>query len=226
MKKELEKTYYDDLVKQISNDDDKEKVLSSLFYLVTKDHPELILKYVEFFKERKRGYKMNQWIKRYFNIAKETASWSKDPSRQIGAVIIGDKGQIKSQGYNGFPRGVKDTMERYNDRPTKYKYVCHAEANAVYNALHNGTSVLGDTIYVTGLPVCHECAKAVIQVGISKVVYDTPIKSDAKWSESCALALEMFDEAGVEHEFIESDNERKVIAIDVTDETTSEDLKN
>ena len=144
----------------------------------------------------------NKWVVRYLEIAKTVATWSSDPSRKIGAVIIGDKGQIKSQGYNGFPRGIKDLPERYNDRPTKYTYVCHAEANAVYNALHNGTSVLGDTIYVTGLPVCHECAKAIIQVGIKKVVYDTDIEDGVGWQESCLLALSMFDECGVEHEKI------------------------
>lgn len=143
---------------------------------------------------------MNKWDNRYFNIAKETASWSKDPSRKIGAVIIGEKGQIQSQGYNGFPRGVVDSEERYNDRPTKYKFVVHAEANAIYNALHNGSDVNGSTIYVTGLPVCHECAKGIIQSGISKVVYDTPILKDDSWSESCSIALEMFKEAGVEFE--------------------------
>ncbi len=145
---------------------------------------------------------MDKWTKRYFNMAKETASWSKDPSRQIGAVIIGDKGQIKSHGYNGFPRGIDDSPERYADRPTKYKYVCHAEANAVYNALHSGTSVLGDTIYVTGLPVCHECAKALIQVGIKHVVYDTEIKEGLSWYDSCKLAIEMFDEVGVTHKLV------------------------
>ena len=145
---------------------------------------------------------MDKWTQRYFNIAKETASWSKDPSRRIGAVIIGDKGQVKSQGYNGFPRGIADTPERYNDRPTKYKYVCHAEANAVYNAQHNGTSVNGDTIYVTGLPVCHECAKALIQVGIKHVYYDTEIKEGLSWYDSCSMAIEMFDEAGVTHQLV------------------------
>jgi dCMP deaminase len=143
---------------------------------------------------------MNKWYKRYFNIAKETASWSKDPSRKIGAVIIGEKGQIQSQGYNGFPRGVVDSEERYNDRPTKYKFVVHAEANAIYNALHNGSDVNNSTIYVTGLPVCHECAKGIIQSGISKVVYDTPILKEDSWSESCNIALEMFKESGVEVE--------------------------
>jgi dCMP deaminase len=145
---------------------------------------------------------MEKWDERYFRLAKETASWSKDPSRKIGAVIIGDRGQIKSQGYNGFPRGVDDSEERYNDRPTKYKFVAHAEANCLYNALHNGTSVYGDTIYVTGLPVCHECAKAVIQCGIKKVKYDTPIREGDGWYDSCSLALEMFDESGVNYELI------------------------
>jgi dCMP deaminase len=140
---------------------------------------------------------LDKWDKRYFEISDKVSSWSPDPSRKIGAVIVGDKGQIKSQGYNGFPRGIKDTPERYNDRPTKYKYVVHAEANAIYNALHNGADVNGDTIYVTGLPVCHECAKAIIQSGIKTVKYNTPINMEDSWSESCSLALDMFKEAGV-----------------------------
>ena len=64
---------------------------------------------------------------RYIKISKEIASWSKDPSTKVGVVIVGDKGQIVSQGYNGFPRGFKDTIERYSNRPTKYKYIIHAE---------------------------------------------------------------------------------------------------
>lgn len=138
---------------------------------------------------------------RYLSLAKEISTWSKDPSRKIGAVIVGNKGQIISQGYNGFPRGLEDTPERLNNRETKYNYVVHAEANAIYNALYNGAATEGSTIYVTGLPCCHECAKAIIQVGISKVVYDTP--SADKWFESTQLALDMFQEAGVKVEFVE-----------------------
>ena len=77
---------------------------------------------------------MNKWTRRYLDIAKEVATWSKDPSRQIGAIAVGDKGQILSQGYNGFPRGVKDTDNRYNNREEKYKYVVHGEMNCIYNA--------------------------------------------------------------------------------------------
>lgn len=145
--------------------------------------------------------KPNKWERRYLNIAKEVASWSKDPSRKIGAVIVGSKGQIISQGYNGFPRGINDTKERYNDRETKYKYVVHAEANAIYNAIHNGADPSGSTIYVTGLPVCHECAKAVIQTGISMVVMDT--LPDDNWTESGQMAISLFMEADIKFKFVD-----------------------
>lgn len=136
------------------------------------------------------------WNQRYLNIAKQIASWSKDPSTKVGAVIVGDKNQIISQGYNGFPRGFKDSLDRLYNRETKYKFTIHAEANALYNALYNGVSVNGTTIYVHGLPVCVECAKAIIQSGIKRVVYDSLPKEN--WKQSNEDALKLFSEAGVE----------------------------
>jgi dCMP deaminase len=145
----------------------------------------------------------NIWSKRYLDIAKEVANWSKDPSTKVGAVIVGLQKQIISQGFNGFPRGIEDKVEKYNDRPVKYQHVVHAEANAIYNAIHNGASPVGGTLYVTGLPVCHECAKAIIQTGIVKVVMDTEIPNDDRpWVESCVIAVEMLKEAGVEIEIL------------------------
>ena len=108
-----------------------------------------------------------KWIKRFMHLTSEIAKWSKDPSRKIGAIIVGNYKQIISQGYNGFPRGVNDSDERYQDRETKYKFVVHAEMNAILNALYNGSSVKGSTIFVSGLPVCNECAKGVAQVSLS-----------------------------------------------------------
>lgn len=140
-----------------------------------------------------------KWIRRYLHLAKIFASWSKDPSTQVGAVIVGDKGQIISQGYNGFPRGVLDHKSRYDDRPTKYKYVVHAEMNAILNALYNGSSVVGATLYVHALPVCNECAKAIIQSGIKRVVMDTPINE--RWQESWEITRTMFHEAGIMYDF-------------------------
>jgi dCMP deaminase len=140
---------------------------------------------------------MNKWTRRYLDIAKEVGTWSKDPSKQIGAVAVGDKGQILSQGYNGFPRGVKDTDDRYNVREEKYKYVVHGEMNCIYNACNSGVSLNGATLYVTGLPVCSECAKGIIQVGIKKVVMEYPKDIPLVWEQSVQLTKQMFLEADV-----------------------------
>ena len=149
-------------------------------------------------------FKMSaNWNNRYLSLAREISAWSKDPSRKIGAIAVGSKGQVLAQGYNGFPRGIADTKERYNDRPTKYKYVVHAEMNCIYNATHNGVSLKGATLYVWGLPVCSECAKGVIQVGIKHVVMP---KDEGviplKWTKSFLETAEMFDEVGVTYEKI------------------------
>lgn len=137
---------------------------------------------------------------RYIKLAKEISEWSKDPSTKVGAVVVGNKGQIVSQGYNGFPRGFKDSIERYSDRQIKYKYIIHAEANAIYNALYNGASVENCTIYVHGLPPCLECAKAIVQSGIKRVV--TGSKPDERWLKSNQDAMDIFNESNVEFEFL------------------------
>ena len=132
---------------------------------------------------------------RFLRLAREISLWSKDPSTKVGAVIVGDNGQVISQGYNGFPRGFDDSEERYADKPTKYMFVIHAEANAIYNALYNTCPVSGATIYVHGLPCCQECAKAIVQSGIKRVVFDS--KPSARWYESCENALKIFEEGCV-----------------------------
>lgn len=140
---------------------------------------------------------MNKWTRRYLDIASEVSKWSKDPSIKVGAVAVGSKGQILSQGYNGFPRGVKDTDGRYDNRDEKYKYVVHGEMNAIYNACHSGASLDGATLYVTGLPVCSECAKGIIQVGIKKVIMEHPENIPDRWRTSMQITEQMFREAGV-----------------------------
>ena len=77
---------------------------------------------------------MTDWDHKFIRLAREVSTWSKDPSRQIGAVAVGSKRQILAQGYNGFPRGILDTSERYADRPTKYQFIVHAELNCICNA--------------------------------------------------------------------------------------------
>ncbi len=140
---------------------------------------------------------LNKWDERYLALAKEVATWSKDPSTQVGAVTVGKKKEVLSQGFNGFPRGINDTVERYNHRETKYKFVVHAEMNAIYNATYSGTSLDGATLDGFGLPICSECAKGIIQVGIKKVIIEKSKELD-NWNASVQLSKEMFNEAGVE----------------------------
>ena len=107
-----------------------------------------------------------------------------------------------AQGYNGFPRGIEDKEGRYADRQLKYKYVVHAEMNVIYNATYNGVSLDGATLFVWGLPVCSECAKCIIQVGIKQIVMPGQSIPES-WQESWNLTKEMFEEAGVKYEFVE-----------------------
>ena len=140
-----------------------------------------------------------EWHGRYLELARTVGSWSKDPSRKIGAVAVGSKGQVLAQGYNGFPRGIRHSPARLNNREVKYKYVVHAEMNLIYNAGYNGASLDGSTVYVTGLPTCSECAKGLIQVGVHQVVMaaDALVDMPEKWIESFEFTKELFEEAGV-----------------------------
>jgi len=147
---------------------------------------------------------LSHWDKRYLQIAKQISLWSKDPSTQVGAIVIGKHGQVLAQGYNGFPRKINDTIERLKNREEKYKYTIHAEMNCIYNASLSGISLENGSLYVYGLPICSECAKGIIQVGIIKVIALFPQKNVSdKWKASSNLSMEMFDEAGIQYYFEE-----------------------
>jgi dCMP deaminase len=140
-----------------------------------------------------------EWDYRYLELAKNISRWSKDPSTKVGAVTVGKQGQILSQGFNGFPRNIDDSDERLNDRPTKLKYVVHAEMNCIYNACLNGVSLKDSDLYVYGLPVCSDCAKGVIQVGVKRVFMCYPTNVVDKWQASFEDTKMMFDEAGIRY---------------------------
>lgn len=130
----------------------------------------------------------SHWHRRFLDLARHVAAWAKDPSTQVGAVIVRPDRTIASVAFNGFPRGVLDLPERYNDRPTKYAFVVHAEANAILTArepLH------GYTLYST-LLTCNECAKLIVQAGITHVVAPVPAPGREQ-----PVALQMYSEAGV-----------------------------
>jgi len=137
--------------------------------------------------------RVTKWDKRFLRLARFWANeCSKDPSTKVGAVIVSPDRSSVHLGYNGFPRGVKDAEERYADRPTKYGMVVHAELNAILTAREPLT---GWTVYTWPLLTCNECAKAVIQSGIVRVV-SVEVAHD-RWNSSFDIALRMYEEAGV-----------------------------
>ena len=150
---------------------------------------------------------MDKWDKRWLDIAGLVSTWSKDPSTQIAAIAVKDK-RLIATGYNGFPRGIEDTDDRWNNREEKYKYVVHAEMNCIYNANYHHQSLKGATMYIVGLPVCHECAKGIIQAGVERVVANFD-SVPMKWSKSNEITEKMFLEAGVIYDKVRSKGNRE-----------------
>lgn len=144
-----------------------------------------------------------EWQRRFFDMAHLVASWSKDPSSKIGAVIVDPQKRVISTGYNGLPVGVEDSKERLGDRETKYKMILHAEENAIMFAKQN---LNGCSIYVTKMPPCAHCAALIIQSGI-KFVYAPEAEVPERWRESVELTRQMFKEAGVRLRFVKLDRE-------------------
>ena len=145
---------------------------------------------------------MADWDTRWMNIAKEVATWSKDHHRQVGAVIVRDRKEMVVHGYNGFPKKVNDHVEDRYTRPIKYKWMIHAEKNAL---LKSG-NVEGCTIYSTCFP-CAQCAGAIVQKGIACVVAPRPNWDDPTLADDFRVAAEMFNEVGVEIRFVEDIND-------------------
>lgn len=135
------------------------------------------------------------WDEYFMGLAHLSAKRSKDPSTQVGAVIVNNENRVVSIGYNGFPYGCDDDVFPWdregNVNDTKYPYVVHAELNAILNS-HQ--SCKGCTIYVSLFP-CNECAKAIIQSGITKIVYESDKYAH---TDSTIASKRMLLAAGVE----------------------------
>ncbi|MBW2736841.1 MAG: dCMP deaminase family protein [Deltaproteobacteria bacterium] len=135
------------------------------------------------------------WDDNFLAISHVVAKRSKDTSTQLGAVIVGPDHEIRSTGYNCFPRGIDDDVEARYERPEKYKWIEHAERNAIYNAARMGTPLKGCTVFVPWIP-CTDCARAIIQVGMVEVVVED-IQVPDRWREDFHRSLTMLEEAGV-----------------------------
>lgn len=140
---------------------------------------------------------MTDWNNRFLDLADHIGQWSKDPSTKVGAVIVRPDRTIVSVGYNGFPRNVIDRPDRYQNRDTKYQMVVHAEINAILTAKQ---SLAHCTLYVSPLHPCPQCAAAIIQSGVWRVVSRKNERED--WKERLELSCQMFQEARVKLELI------------------------
>lgn len=146
------------------------------------------------------------WDDYFMGVALLAAKRSKDPNTRVGACIVSNHNIIISTGYNGFPKGCDDDVYpwdregEYSD--TKYPYVVHAELNAILNS--EGRSLLGSRLYVSLFP-CNECAKAIIQSGISEIVYLGDKYAD---SDSTKASKRMLASAGIKIRKLEPKNDK------------------
>ena len=137
------------------------------------------------------------WDEYFMGVALLASQRSKDPSTQVGACIVDGEKRILSTGYNGFPQGCSDDAFPWNRDEslgeTKYQFVVHAELNAILNA--SGKKLAGSVLYV-GLFPCNECAKAIIQSGISEVIY---LSDKYHNTPSMSASRRMLDAAGIKY---------------------------
>lgn len=147
-----------------------------------------------------KGWRMNNWDRRWMDLASLVSTWSKDQSRKAGSVIVNERNVLVSLGWNGFPRGILDDVPSRHERPVKYLWTEHAERNAIFNAAAEGHPLKGCRLYVQMYP-CADCARAIIQSGIQEVISIAPNWNDSTYQKSYQVTGKMLSEAGVSVRF-------------------------
>jgi dCMP deaminase len=145
---------------------------------------------------------LSKWDQRFLAMCEVVASWSKDPNTKVGALIVEPISRaIISTGYNGLPRGVTDAPERMTrEHGIKLLWTEHAERNAVYNAARTGAKTCGATMYMPWFP-CADCARAIVQAGIARLVCGRPDFKHERWGLSFQVAYSIIQEGGIYFEF-------------------------
>lgn len=136
---------------------------------------------------------MIDWHDRFLKLAEHIAGWSKDPSTQVGAVIINDARVIISTGYNGLPPDIEDTDEILQNRELKYKHIIHGEINAMSFA---DRDITGFTLYVWPFQPCSICADTIIKRKIARVI--APSSNNPRWVEDFKVSTEKLERAKIE----------------------------
>lgn len=141
---------------------------------------------------------MTNWHNRFIDLSHYISSWSKDPSTKVGALIVDSDNNVRTIGYNGFPRGAVDSQERLSNRDLKYPLTVHAELNALMTCARLGIRTEGCYIICTNMP-CTTCCGAIIQAGIKKVIITAPSEDMlSRWKESMDLSKTLLEEVGIE----------------------------
>jgi dCMP deaminase len=140
---------------------------------------------------------MADWDSRFMRLAKEIGSWSKDNSRKVGCIVVGPSNEIRTTGFNGFPRRVEDAVADRHQRPAKYKWTEHAERNAIYNAARVGIPLENCRMYLPWFP-CMDCARAIVQSGIVELICIQPELSDPQWGADFIEVPKLLHEGGVQ----------------------------
>jgi dCMP deaminase len=158
--------------------------------------------------QKRSGY--ISWDEYFMGVALLSARRSKDPNTQVGACIVNDKNKIVGAGYNGLPIGCSDDEFPWDKQGdflnTKYPFVCHAELNAILNNI--GMDLKGCKIYTALFP-CNECTKAIIQSGISEVIF---LSDKYALSDAALASKRMLDTAGVRYRKVTTGIEQLVLS--------------
>ena len=157
--------------------------------------------------------KQRTWDLYFLKLAEAVSVKSCDTSMKVGCIIVGPDNEIRTTGYNGFPRSVEPNKDRL-ERPVKYIFTEHAERNSIYNAARYGVSLQGCTAYIACTPrekggkaPCCDCTRALIQAGISRIVqWNTPDVSEKDatrtWLENIKYSYEMLRETNMRLSYI------------------------
>lgn len=165
------------------------------------------------------------WDEFFMSIAKLATFRSKDPSTQVGACIVNNHNRILSIGYNGTPNNFDDDnfpwdREGSTRNNTKYPYVCHAELNAILNYYGSRKDFVGSRIYVSLFP-CNECAKLIIQAGITEVVYLSDKYYDTEEIKSAKM---LFNSCGISYRKLDKESQ-KIIRLSLKDDDEIQTIK-
>jgi dCMP deaminase len=135
------------------------------------------------------------WDRRFLALAALIATWSKDASTRVGCAVVDGHRVVRATGYNGLPRGVSDDVPARLERPEKYLWTEHAERNALYVSARHGVVLAGCSLYCTH-PPCADCARGIVQAGLSEVVLPAGAALPAgRWADHERAAREMLAEA-------------------------------